>query len=838
MKKFFSLFAVCFLVFAFGCKHEAKGVGETNGDIIIKDVTVGGKACAENATADVSGTEANVVVTFAESYDGLSVKIGEKPATIVGKVASGKIDGITETAKAFKIEAKATGKNDKVFNFSVKKVLPIASIQELTFEGKEINPTATGYGAKDRKTYYSSKAPLLSEIASDGSTKVGDVREPSINITIKYNTGATEQKLKVENTTKGITREDAQNNVYSRSIVVGIGLKLGENNIIITYSEKGKSPLVYKVVVGYANPDYAPVSLIKIANQYYNSKEKLATLEAGTESIQVEGVPIADIKITMPRTWYEEDGWTLTLDGQNVEKTEFKKGGFGIVTYNVEKKVDLVKNGSKEIKIVIENPSYSTKTYKATVNHVSVNKITSVISIDAKSTEHVDTSSTANYLFDLTKKYYKAKQKISFKDRMTKGTFLVSPEDATIVPKYAFSDTEVDISAISTWHATTKKKITYIYYNNPTELETYVIENHELKQDGEFLYVLLENGDTKTYYVNEIVKEKVANNNAEKEKEEKIYKKENGDQVALASPVAKKGTIRVLPKSPRATVKLTAPKVEDFVLNTNDGYYECTIELPTQETKFSYKIVAEDTTTEAIYEGSFIKSILIRGFRFDYKTDGLSWQRGYVKEWDGNYYLTFDKKAVTDGKLYVFVTAFKGLGIECSDFAESTKKDEYTSTDYTIVLNVASLVSGTDEKKEYVANLTLEGESLPQLHLTVFPKDDIVKEMLISGLGCIELPENKYAFKANLNEKPMKVAVSLNLVDNETPSSTTRKIKILNGAEEKTVTINQKETSVLQFVHDGLTIGDKQKITLKIEYYAKNDDPSPTKTYTLEIEDI
>ena len=936
MKKFFSLFALTSLVFAFGCQHGTKNNSATNGDILIKgvtvggqsctenatievdgtetevvvtfaesyaglsvkiaekpatingneaklkldditetvkaikieakatgrtdktfnfsvkkkhvepknieisNVTVGGQSCTENATIEVDGTEAEVVVTFAESYAGLSVKIAEKPATINGNEAKLKLDDITETVKAIKIEAKATGRTDKTFNFSVKSKLPVAGIAKLIFEGKEINPTATGYGAKDKKTYSISDAPLLSEIASDGSTKVGEVREPKISVKIKYNEGAKGQKIKVENITTANSSENTKTTAWEKSIASGVGLKLGDNNVIITYYEEGKSPLVYKVIVGYGNPDYAPISTIKINDEWYNAKAKFEALEAGNEVLSVDGVPTADVKITMPEVWYDEQGWKLTLDGQNIEKTEFKKSGYGVITYSMEKKVDLIKDGSKELKIVFENTLYSyNKTYKVTITHITINKIESLISIDAKNKEHVDTNNKLSFTFDVNKKYYKAKNKVIFKDRIEKGTFLVTPQDTTIVPKYVFSNTEVDVSTISTWQAITKKEITYTDYQ-PTTVNTYLIEDHDLKYEGEFLYVLLESGTVKTYYVTEIKREKIANDNAEKEREEKIYKKENGDKAGEMSPIAKKGLIRVLPKSPRAKVKLTAPTEEDFTLNASDGYYECTIDLSTRETPFSYKIVAEDNTTETSFQGTFVKSLVIKdkGFRFDYEATGSSWLRGYVHEVNGKYYLAFDKNKVKENKLYLFINTYKGLDIACTDFIDPKKTDNYSETDYTITLNIASLVDGTDKNKEYTANLTLEGEVLPQLNLIVFPQDEIVKNIYIGGRKCEQLPDNKYLYKADINAKPIDIAVDLYFLKDETSENTDRKIKILNGTEEKTVTINKKWTEELEFVHEKLTIQDKQTITLTIEYYAKKDDASPTKTYTLEIVDI
>ena len=935
MKKFFSLFTVAFLVFAFGCQHGAKDSDATKGEIKISKVKVASQPCSENAEIEVDGTEALVIVEFAESYAGLNVKIGEKPATINGKEAkvtitgitetlteikilakaTGRVDkefkfkvkskhvepqhiviskvkvasqpcsenaeievdgtealvivefaesyaglnvkigekpatingkeakvtitGITETLTEIKILAKATGRVDKEFKFKVKKALPVADINELVFEAKKINPTAS-YMYQDQKVYSNDPThpPLLSDIASDGSTKVGDAHLPTVNVKVRYKSGASEQKLKVENTTTGKTEET--NTLGYSNINLSIALKAGDNSLTITYSEKDKKSLVYKVIVGYIEPEYEPINLIQINREFYNTKQKFAALEAGTETLNIDGVPSVDVKITMPELWYNEDGWQLTLDEAKIEKTAFTRTGFSMINYSVEKKVPLVQGGIKVLKIVFENTNRSyKKEYSLSINHKIVNKIKSIVLIDSKVNEKVDSNNENHYKFDVAKDYYKTKNKVILKDRLEKATILVTPQDDEIIPKYAFSTTDVSSSSIPSWQVMTKKSVTYNNYGNSITEETYVIEEKQLNHGIEFLYVLLEKAGTKTYYVTEIEREKVAIDNVEKESEEKIYQDANGGELDKTSPIAKKGMIRVLPKSPRATVMLLTPEAKAFTLNATDGYYECVIPLPNRETNFSYKIVAENTTSEQTYQGSFVKSVLIKDFKFDYKKDGSQYNRTIIDELDGKYYLAFDKKEVKENKLYLFIQCYKGLDIACAEFSEFIKEDGYSGTDYTATLDVASLMTGPDTKKEYIANLTLSGESLAPLHLTVYPEDDIIQTLHIGYTSCMQLPDDKYICKADIDfNKPRKVEVGLWLVEGETPENTERKIRILEGGVEKPVVINKSETSKLEFVHDGLTISDKQKITLKIEYYAKKDDLSPTRTYTLEIEDI
>ena len=836
MKKVFSFFAMFFLIFAFSCNHDTtpENPETKNKDIVISSVKVATQECVENAEITVDGDEAEVEVEFAESYSGLTVKIGGKNASPTGKIAKAKITGIIEVASEFKIEAKATGKNDKIFKFKVKKgiSLPMATIKELTFEGEEINPTAS-YDYRNKKTYSSdsTKPPLLSDIANDGSTKVGDSKGKDVKIKVYFNTGATEQKLKVENTTTGKSSESGTPS--TDYIELSIALKAGDNNLVITYSEKDKKPLVYKVIVGYKEPDYLPIDTIKVNNERYSQiSGKLKKLEVGNETLTVEGITSADVEIIMPKIWFDEDGWNVALDDKDIPKTEFVENGFSVKFFTAKKKFDLNKDNTKELKIVFKNTTRSyEKTYKLSITHRSLNKIESLISIESKNKTHVDTNRENGYAFDATKQYYKTKTKVSFKDRMEKGTFLVTPQDKTITPQYVFSNAEVAPSTL-TFQAMTKKSITYNNYSS-ISVETYVIEEHAINYAPEFLYVLLEKDGVKTYYVTEIVREKIVDENAEKEAEEKIYQNVVGEKVEDTSPIAKKGLIRVLPKSPRAKVKLITPIEQDFTLNASDGYYECTIDLIANDIPFSYKIVAENTTNEEVYNGMFKKSLVIKEVKFDYKEEKT------VNEVDGKYYLAFNKKEVNENKLYFFISCYKGVEVQCSEFLEPKKVDEFFGRDYIVKLDVSSLVSGTDAKKEYTANLTLGSESLGTLQLTVYPEDDIIESIYIGRTGCKQLPDFKYLCKANLDStKPRKVEVSLRLLDEETPENTNRKIKILESGVEKAVTLNPKEKTKIEFVHDGITITDKQKITLTIEYYAKKDDTSPTRTYTLEIEDI
>ena len=857
MKKFLFYFTKISLIFAvvfsFSCNTDGKKNQKmpdepTHKNIVIKNVKVGMESVTENAVAQVDGQEAEVEVFFAENYEGLSVIIAGKPANLDATKKSAKvtIDSITETPKDVEIKATATGKIDEMFTFKVKKGLPLPAINELVFEGKEINPSASTDYQKDQKVYSSdsNNPPLLSEITKDGKHKVGDAKLPTVTVKVRYGNGAEEQKLKVENTTTGKSEETTT--LDYNSIKVDVALNAGDNNLVITYSEKGKRPHVYKVIVGYKEAEYEPISVIKFNNEWYSTKEKLEALEKGGEKLSVEGIANVDVKITMPEIWYKENGWQLKVDSNDIQKTDFKKGGYSVIVYTVEKKVALQAGGTKEIKIIFKNTTRSyEKTYKISVSHKVVNKIKSVILVNTRGNVHVDTTNDAGYKFDADKDCYTAKDSVLAEDRLEKGTFLITPEDDAIVPKYVFATSYASPSTLSAWQAMSKKAVTYNKDGSTNNVTTYVIENKELPHGSTFLCLLLEKGVVKTYYVTEIKKDKVKDDNAEKEREERIYQDESGTKVDDNSPLATKALIRVLPKSPRAKkVLLLTPEQKDFTLNTASGYWECTIPLTKRETLYTYKIVAENNTAEKEYKESdqkFTKSVVITDFQFNYKKEGNTWERKVIDEVDGKYYLCFEKGEVKlENKLYLFITGYKGLGVECADFLEKEKNDGYSGTDYTFALNIASLVNGTETKKDYVATLTLNGKNVGTLNLTVYKEDDVIQTVYIGYTKCTQLPNSKYLCKGDIDRpKPKKIEVALYLLPNETPENTNRKIKILENGGEKTVTLNTNEKSKLEFVYkDGITITQGAKIELKIEYYDNKSNSTPTKTYTLNIEDI
>lgn len=814
------------------------------GQISITSVIFDGNAVEENGTAVTTKNEADVEVTFAENYAGLSVKVNTENAVLTEKKAVKRITGLTETEMDVVILAEADGKTSKTFKFKAKKVIPIepATIKELIFEGKNINPAAASSYDRDTKRYSASgDAPLLSEITADGLYKVGDASHFKLKVAAKFDTPDTqEQKIKVQNTD---TNTVAESSIASwGKVEAEIKLQKGDNHLVITYSEKDKLPLVYKVIAGYAEPEYNPIEKIVFNdNIWYSTKKQLEDLEAGTQSISLLGVPSIKLKIVIPEIWYEDEGWSLSLDGTNVAKTEFIKSGYSIILYTFENSIPVTLGGTKQIKIVFENTSRNyKKEYKMTVNHVIVHKINDIILINKDNKDYLTSNSSSEYKFDDAKGYYKAETKFSVKDRVNNVIMLVKPQDEEIIPQYAFSNTETELSSITSWTPLTKKTIQYNQWSSQKEITTYTLDNKTLNFGSEFLYVLLEKDGTKTYFVTEVEREKIPEDNSQKENEVLIYQDETGTAITNNSPLAKKGLIRVLPKSPRAKVELVSPEAKNFTLNSADGYYECTIDLTEKETSFSYNIVAENTTDKTKYNGEFVKSVTIKDIRFAYNKETYSWNRNILYEKDGHLYLAFDKKEVKDNKIYLFVDTYKGVEIECSDFLNYEKDlSQYSSDEHTIELDVASLMYGTETTKDFTANLKLSGSPIGTLNLSVFVEDDIIQTLYVANAVCAVLSGNRYFVRKDVtNSYNKKIEVGLYLLKDETPQNTNRKIRILEGGTEKLVEINQQDKTKLEFVHKDFVMTQGQTVTLTIEYYADKTNSAPTKTYTVIVEDI
>ena len=806
------------------------------GEIGIESVSFEGVPCPEKKTIEIEKTEGEIKVTFVESYTDLQVTINGSPAAVSENVATLNISNINKTDVT--INATATGKIPREYKFQINKLLPIAMIKELTIKAKDIS------NGKDEKTYSETTAPLLTEIKVDGSTKVGNAKEPKAIIKIKYSGTPEEQKLKVENVSANTSKETTSSNWGSME-TESIELKKGDNSIVITYSEKGKKDLVYKLIVGYAEPEYEPINLISIEEREYNTKDELEKLIQGAENFTIDGEPTVKVEVEMPELWYNDEGWNIKVDGVACPKTEFKKVGYSDIIYRLTKNVSLTKGGIKLIKIEFENITRTyKKEYKANVTHKLINKLKNLVFINPTINKEISKRTYTSYRFDGA--MYNGATEFIAEDRMEKALFVVEAEDEEIEVKYAISETKIALDQISSWTNLTKEGVSYTDYNySSITVNAYPIKNMILKHGSNFLYISLEKNGKKTHYLQEINREKLPLDNTDRDYIKTIYQDVNGDVVEDRSPISAKGLIRVLTKNPRAKVELVTPQTQNFI-KANDGWYECQIGLNTVKTVFSYNIIAENGNKklyEDEYLQAFIKSEAITEVKFGYKKGDNSWERELTLETEGKRYINIDEKKVKNKKLYLFVSAFKDVLLTNADFIKISEESPYgTSTDYVFEVDVTSILDTPNTNKEYTLSLTLKGKPCGELKLVLLLKDEIINSIGVCREVAIFLPNGHYVCKADLsNTYYYELTVRLNFIDNEkqNPNATNRAIKVFKNGIEIPMTVNQYETQKLEFKNQGFKVGENEKFTLKVQYFVdKTQTTSPTKEYILEIEDI
>ena len=123
MKKYTRFGFVILLLAFLSCNNNVQS-GDTSQKkekISNTSVTLEGKNCEKDGTVGVSAETAELVVNFADTYENLSVKVGNDEATVTGKKATYQLQGLSETEKTIKIVAKAKDKDDAIFTFKAKK---------------------------------------------------------------------------------------------------------------------------------------------------------------------------------------------------------------------------------------------------------------------------------------------------------------------------------------------------------------------------------------------------------------------------------------------------------------------------------------------------------------------------------------------------------------------------------------------------------------------------------------------------------------------------------------------------------------------------------------------
>lgn len=817
----------------------------------IENVIFDGKVCVENSIIETENTEDDVKVTFIEAYEGLQVAINGESATLMGKVATAKVSGITPTGIEVIINATATGKDSRAYKFTLKKVEGVPKIKELIFTGKNINADAQFY--KDEKAFYADKAPFISEILSDGSTKIGDVYESRVKVTVKYTGTPSNPKLEIKNTTTNISDVSTTDSPVLSIIDVSIDLQKGQNNLVITYKEDGKLPLIYKVIVGYEEPTYEPVSRITVNGNWYATNEAFEKLESGNESIVVAGQTFVEVEVEMPETWYHDaNSYTVKIDGVSCLESDFRQTAWAPdPKWTCKKDVALTLDGTKKLKIEFENVSRSyKKEYKVDLVHYSINELDNLTFVDVLSKKKVEGRVHKSFKFDAEKSYYKTKVAILAEDRTEKAHVFVSSKEENIVAKYAFSNTLVQPKDVSLWQEISKKTVSYIDGFETVTKDVLAIENQVLNYGNQYLYLLLEKGMVKTYYITEIVRDKAKINDVSGE-QELVYQDNSANKLEDEYPLATKGLIRVLPKNPRAKVALVTPAEKDFEKKA-DGWFECLIELPRDKTEFSYNITAEDNVTKRLYNNSydqaFRKAPIIKDFKFDYKQDGYEEQRFSVRKVDSDYYISIDKNRVKDNKVYLFIKGYKNFKIgPTSDLTEIRKIEGENYTGYIFAQDVSSLFNSQIFSVSYPLSMYLNGVPYTNgsLSMKTYLHDEVVKAMYVRGNVCVQMPknmqenDNKWVCKADMNISGHKrLVIDLYLLENETAENTKRCIKILKENEEKLLSIDESAKNELSFFYNNFDVGENEHMKVTIQYFEDKTQSSPTKTYVLEIEDL
>lgn len=486
-------------------------------EIIIEDVKLKGKPCVENGHVYVEEEDAALTVRFAENYAGLSVKVNNAPAAVTGNTAAARVTGISEAGIGVTIEASADGKTAKTFKFTAKKntnTLPKAQISQLIFEAENINPEA-GVGLTERKVYSSHEKPFLKDIAEDGSTNVGTTSSPELNVFIRYVEDGEERLLNVENKTNSKSGQSKELE-YDESIKVPIKLSVGDNNLVITYTEKDKEPLVFKVIVTHRELEYKPIIRIQVAANIdthdwktYSTDEDFAILEAGSDVISIVAKTEVPLRIEMPERWYVDEGWEISLDSTVIPKNEFTKNPIGFYSsYIAEKNLKLQNHGTKKFVISFTNSQrgYSKK-YSFSIKQTEVIKLQYAWLIDFATKNLIQRNFFSEYEFDGTKGSYKAKQPIEVEAGIPKVILFITSEDTGAAVKYAYSETEKDYTGIasSEWKEISRQSFSYNWMNFPQTADGYPAEQ-EIKTGIQYLYILLENNGVKTCYVTTVDK--------------------------------------------------------------------------------------------------------------------------------------------------------------------------------------------------------------------------------------------------------------------------------------------------------------------------------------------
>ena len=810
-------------------------------DIVIESVTLEKKACKEGSTVMVEEKNANLSVVFKEKYEDLKVIVNGEEATISEKEATLQLNNLTTIESEIKIIAKAKNKNDRTYSFKAQ-LMSQVEIAELKFIGDALNPSGTGLLDKKTVTYSSdpTKPPFLSSINKDGSTKIGSTKSFELEVWVMFkDEAAKERTLKIENKTNNKTTTTKE--IQNKTLQAKIPLKNGENQLVITYSEKDKKSVSYSVKVDYEEPEYNPIYQIKINGKSYSSKEALEKLIAGTESMNVEGASKLPITIVMKEIWYKDEGWTVKIDGQELSKDKFERTGSGsYVNYEANVTTNLSINEEKLVRITFENTSRENylKEYKINIKHTLLHKIADLIFIEEKINTFISGHKFTAFEKDGTKtNQFNLRNKLQASDWASKVLFLLNIESENVIPKYTILAEKKDPETIqnSDWKDTEKKNITYTQYFKSIEKEGFVAIS-EIEYETSYLYILLEGDGAKMFYTAEIMRNKEKEDEVGEDQSSSLFLNADDENTILKNkhPLSTKIIAKIRPKNPRAKVKILEPEEKELNLNVNKTYLEYTLPLKNKTATLKYKIFAEDGVHESnIKTKNFYLDPVISSLKFNYKAQNYGMKTANTK--NGEYYIPVIKNNVEENKIYLQVNMFAGTKISSDNFLDSEiKEDNYSST-YTCSIDISSILDGV--VKDCEGTLTLEGKNAGILKLHLFKANEDIEAVKIAYFNASEFPNNEYEFTKMMDaNNGENIFVILHKKEGETKDNTKQKVVILYNSEEKELGIDMEEATSLKFKYESLKLPKGVDAELIIKYYKDKDDTTAKpKEYKLKI---
>jgi hypothetical protein len=215
MKKYIKFGFLVLLLAFISCRSTTQGgnTQEVKGKISIKSVTLDGKICEKDKTVEVKKENAELVVTFADAYKNLSVKVGNDEATVTGNKATCPLKGLTEAEKEIKIVAKAKDKDDATFTFKAKKETSVTppvdktlSIKSVTLDGKICEKDKTVEVKKENAelvvTFADAYENLSVKVGDDEATVTGNKATCPLK-------GLTEAEKEIKIVAKAKDKDDA-----------------------------------------------------------------------------------------------------------------------------------------------------------------------------------------------------------------------------------------------------------------------------------------------------------------------------------------------------------------------------------------------------------------------------------------------------------------------------------------------------------------------------------------------------------------------------------------------------------------------------------------------------